>query len=55
MSGPGSFNEVQTEVTKVYAKCLLQDGIMFGPYLGEVCRGRMPTDLKYSWAVSRHV
>lgn len=38
---------------KVYAKCQLQQGVMFGPFVGEMCRGQMPTNLKYAWAVSR--
>lgn len=53
MSGPGSSSEGQMGEMKVYAKCNLQQGVMFGPYLGEVCRGQMPTNLKYAWAVSR--
>ncbi|KAL7404403.1 hypothetical protein ABVT39_014211 [Epinephelus coioides] len=48
ISGHGSSGEEQM---KVYAKCQLQKGVMFGPYLGEMCRGQMPTNLKYSWAI----
>ncbi|KAM7418528.1 hypothetical protein PAMA_015913 [Pampus argenteus] len=36
---------------KVYAKCHLKQGLMFGPYAGEVCRSQMPTNLKYAWAI----
>lgn len=53
MAGPGSFSEGQMGEMKVYAKCHLQQGVMFGPYLGEVCKGQMPANLKYAWAVSR--
>ncbi|XP_042340939.1 uncharacterized protein LOC121941961 isoform X2 [Plectropomus leopardus] len=48
MSGPGSSGE---EDMKVYAKCQLQKGVMFGPFLGELCRGQMPSNLKYAWAI----
>ncbi|XP_036964875.1 uncharacterized protein LOC119025416 isoform X3 [Acanthopagrus latus] len=51
MSVPGSSGEGQMGEMKVYAKCHLQQGVMFGPYLGEVCRGQMPTNLKYAWAI----
>ena len=40
---------------QVYAKCHLQQGVMFGPFVGEVSRGQMPANLKYAWAVSRLV
>lgn len=36
---------------KVYAKCHLQQGVMFGPFLGEVCKGQMPSNLKYAWVI----
>lgn len=52
MSGPGSSGEPMAEM-KVYAKCQLQQGAMFGPFVGEICRAQMPTNLKYAWAVSR--
>lgn len=55
MSVPGSSGDGQMGEMKVYAKCHLQQGVMFGPYLGEACRGQMPTNLKYAWAVSRLV
>lgn len=51
-SGPGSSSEGQMGEMKVYAKCHLQQGVMFGPFFGEVYRGQMPTNLKYAWAVS---
>nr|XP_040042446.1 uncharacterized protein LOC120825111 isoform X2 [Gasterosteus aculeatus aculeatus] len=51
MSGPGFSGEEQMGEMKVYAKCHLQQGTMFGPYVGEMCRGKMPTDLKYAWAI----
>ncbi|XP_035515490.1 uncharacterized protein LOC118326576 [Morone saxatilis] len=51
MSGSGSSGEEQMGEMKVYAKCHLQQGVMFGPFLGEVCRGQMPTNLRYSWAI----
>ncbi|XP_034399390.1 uncharacterized protein LOC117737487 isoform X2 [Cyclopterus lumpus] len=51
MSGPGSSGEEQMGEMKVFAKCHLQQGVMFGPYVGEVCRGQMPTNLKYAWAI----
>ncbi|XP_068445324.1 uncharacterized protein [Clinocottus analis] len=51
MSGPGFSGEEQMGEMKVYAKCHLQQGVMFGPYVGEVCRGEMPTNLKYAWAI----
>ncbi|CAJ1052952.1 uncharacterized protein LOC117815987 isoform X4 [Xyrichtys novacula] len=50
-SGPGSSVEEHKEELKVHARCHLQQGVMFGPYLGEVCRGQMPTNLKYAWAI----
>nr|XP_020451857.1 uncharacterized protein LOC109957941 [Monopterus albus] len=46
----GSSEEQMGEM-KVFAKCHLQQGVMFGPFVGEVCRGQMPTSLKYSWAI----
>ncbi|XP_031720659.1 uncharacterized protein LOC116392948 isoform X3 [Anarrhichthys ocellatus] len=51
MSGPGFSGEEQMGEMKVYAKCHLQQGVMFGPYVGEMCRGQMPTNLKYAWAI----
>lgn len=51
MSSPGFPGEGRGEM-KVYAKCQLQQGVMFGPYVGEVCKGQMPNNLKYAWAVS---
>ncbi|XP_060903324.1 uncharacterized protein LOC132980942 isoform X2 [Labrus mixtus] len=51
MSGPSSSGEEQSEEMKVYARCHLQQGVMFGPYVGEMCRGQMPTNLKYAWAI----
>ncbi|XP_034449332.1 uncharacterized protein LOC117766433 isoform X1 [Hippoglossus hippoglossus] len=51
MSGPGSSGEEPMGEVKVYAKCHLQQGVMFGPYIGEMCRGQMPNSLKYSWAI----
>lgn len=53
MSGPGSGGEEQMGEMKVYAKCHLQQGVMFGPFVGEMCKGQMPSNLKYAWAVSR--
>ncbi|XP_041839216.1 uncharacterized protein LOC121638472 isoform X2 [Melanotaenia boesemani] len=35
----------------VYAKCQLQQGVMFGPFVGEMCKGQMPNNLKYAWAI----
>ncbi|XP_037619345.1 uncharacterized protein LOC119484556 isoform X1 [Sebastes umbrosus] len=51
MSGPGSSGDEQMGEIKVYAKCHLQQGVMFGPFVGEVCRGQMPSNLKYAWAI----
>nr|XP_046259226.1 uncharacterized protein LOC124066656 isoform X2 [Scatophagus argus] len=51
MSGPGPSGEEQMGEMKVYAKCHLQQGVMFGPFLGELCRGQMPANLKYAWAI----
>ncbi|XP_041790448.1 uncharacterized protein LOC121604870 isoform X2 [Chelmon rostratus] len=51
ISGPGSSGEEQVDELKVYAKCHLQQGVMFGPFAGEVCKGQMPTNLKYVWAI----
>lgn len=51
--GPGSACEDQMKEIKVYAKCHLQKGVMFGPFVGEVGKGQMPTNLKYAWAVSK--
>uniref|UniRef100_A0A8C6SXB5 Uncharacterized protein n=1 Tax=Neogobius melanostomus TaxID=47308 RepID=A0A8C6SXB5_9GOBI len=36
---------------KVLARCHLQVGIMFGPYIGEMCKGHVPDNLKYAWAI----
>ncbi|KAI3352257.1 hypothetical protein L3Q82_005236 [Scortum barcoo] len=51
MSSPGSCSEEQMGEMKVYAKCHLQQGVMFGPFVGEVCKGQMPSNLKYAWAI----
>ncbi|XP_076001615.1 uncharacterized protein LOC142994688 [Genypterus blacodes] len=51
MSGPGSSSDRQMEVMKVYAKCHLQQRLMFGPFVGEECRGEMPADLRCAWAI----
>ncbi|XP_017287978.1 uncharacterized protein LOC108245514 isoform X2 [Kryptolebias marmoratus] len=50
LSRLGPSAEDQAEV-KVVAKCQLQQGVMFGPFLGEVCKGQMPNNLKYAWAI----
>ncbi|XP_037327391.2 uncharacterized protein LOC119217666 isoform X2 [Pungitius pungitius] len=47
----GFSGDEQMGEMKVYAKCHLQQGVMFGPYVGEMCREKMPTDLKYAWAI----
>ncbi|KAM9313651.1 E3 SUMO-protein ligase ZBED1-like [Pholidichthys leucotaenia] len=47
----GSSIDDQKGELKVFAKCHLQQGVMFGPYVGELCRGQMPANLKYSWAI----
>lgn len=54
MDDTGSFSEQHLGEIKVYAKGLLQPGVLFGPYLGDVCKDRVPAKLKYSWAVSTH-
>ncbi|XP_067354334.1 E3 SUMO-protein ligase ZBED1-like isoform X2 [Channa argus] len=51
MSGSGSSGGKQAGEKKVFAKCQLQQGIMFGPFVGEMCRGQMPANLKYAWAI----
>lgn len=51
MSASSPSEEEEGEELKVYAKCHLQQGVMFGPYVGEFCRGQMPANLKYAWAV----
>ncbi|KAM3623752.1 uncharacterized protein V6R79_015174 [Siganus canaliculatus] len=51
IAAPGSSNEEQKGEMKVYAKCHLQEGLLFGPFLGEVCKGQTPTNLKYAWAI----
>lgn len=55
MSGPGSSGKEQMGDMKVYARCHLQQGVLFGPFVGEICRGQMPSNLKYTWAVSTRV
>ncbi|XP_014885852.1 uncharacterized protein LOC106946190 isoform X1 [Poecilia latipinna] len=49
-SDGASSGEEQMEL-KVYAKCQLQQGVLFGPFLGEVCKGQMPSNLRYAWAI----
>uniref|UniRef100_A0A1A8BZ37 SET domain-containing protein n=1 Tax=Nothobranchius kadleci TaxID=1051664 RepID=A0A1A8BZ37_NOTKA len=49
-SSPGSLGEELGEM-RVYAKCQLQQGVMFGPFLGDVCKGQIPNNLKYAWAI----
>ncbi|XP_037546373.1 uncharacterized protein LOC119423034 [Nematolebias whitei] len=49
-SGPGPSVEDQGE-PKVLAKCQLQQGVMFGPFLGEMCKGQMPSNLRFAWAI----
>ncbi|XP_040892148.1 uncharacterized protein LOC121180630 [Toxotes jaculatrix] len=51
MPGPGSSSEEPIKEMKVYAKCHLQQGVMFGPFVGEVCKGQMPASFKYAWAI----
>lgn len=43
---------LQVEKMKVYAKCHLQQGVVFGPFVGEISK-QVPSNLKYVWAVSR--
>ncbi|XP_029950959.1 uncharacterized protein LOC115391013 [Salarias fasciatus] len=47
----GSSSEDQPADVKVFAKCLLQQGVMFGPFVGELCRGQTPSSLRYAWAI----
>ncbi|XP_061765028.1 uncharacterized protein LOC133557997 [Nerophis ophidion] len=47
----GSSGDVHIDQRKVYAKCHLQQGILFGPYVGEVTKAHMPSNLKYAWAI----
>lgn len=54
MDDDGSFSEHPLEEIKVYAKGLLEPGVLFGPYLGELCKERTPKQMKYAWAVSIH-
>ena len=54
ISDSGSSGEEHGE-KKVFAKCQLQQGVLFGPFVGEVCKGHMPNNLKYAWAVSRYI
>ncbi|KAM9857662.1 uncharacterized protein ACBR49_001273 [Aulostomus maculatus] len=49
--GSGSSGEERMGEMKVYAKCQLQQGVMFGPYVGDVSKAQMPTNLKYAWAI----
>ncbi|XP_053711457.1 uncharacterized protein LOC128753631 isoform X1 [Synchiropus splendidus] len=48
-AGPSCVEQMQE--IKVFAKCHLQQGVIFGPYIGEVCRTQMPSCLKYAWAI----
>lgn len=43
----------ETSVTdmKVVAKCHLHVGVMFGPFVGEMCKGHVPDNLKCAWAI----
>ncbi|XP_072240295.1 E3 SUMO-protein ligase ZBED1-like isoform X2 [Leuresthes tenuis] len=50
ISDSGSSGEEHGE-KKVFAKCQLQQGVLFGPFVGEVCKGHMPNNLKYAWAI----
>ncbi|XP_029931992.1 uncharacterized protein LOC115376433 isoform X2 [Myripristis murdjan] len=50
MPGPGSSSEEQMAVLKVYAKCHLQQGLMFGPFVGEMSRGQLQ-NFRYAWAI----
>ncbi|XP_029360102.1 uncharacterized protein LOC115044903 isoform X2 [Echeneis naucrates] len=50
-SSPPCLGGEQMGEMRVYAKCHLQQGVMFGPFVGEVCRGQMPANLKYAWAI----
>lgn len=54
VDGTGCVSEQLLEEIKVYGKRLLEPGVLFGPYLGEMCKERTPTQLKYAWAVSIH-
>ncbi|XP_071373631.1 E3 SUMO-protein ligase ZBED1-like isoform X1 [Centroberyx affinis] len=45
----GSSSEEQMGEIKVYAKCQLQQGLMFGPFVGEVSKGQ--ASLKHAWAI----
>ncbi|KAM4594197.1 E3 SUMO-protein ligase ZBED1-like isoform 1-T1 [Fundulus diaphanus] len=45
-----SSGEEQAEM-KVYAKCQLQQGVLFGPFLGELCKGQTLNKLRYAWAI----
>ncbi|XP_033827623.1 uncharacterized protein LOC117375436 [Periophthalmus magnuspinnatus] len=49
LSSPSS--ESYTRDMKVYARCQLQLGTMFGPYMGELSKGHLPDNLTYAWAI----
>lgn len=43
---------LQVKEMKVFAKRYLQQGVVFGPFVGEISR-QVPSNLEYVWAVSR--
>uniref|UniRef100_A0AAV2LII1 BED-type domain-containing protein n=1 Tax=Knipowitschia caucasica TaxID=637954 RepID=A0AAV2LII1_KNICA len=49
VSSPSS--ESPAREMKVIARCQLQIGTMFGPYVGEMCRGHVPDNLAHAWAI----
>ncbi|XP_015243699.1 PREDICTED: uncharacterized protein LOC107093257 isoform X1 [Cyprinodon variegatus] len=51
LSTDGSSTGEEQATIKVYAKCQLQQGVLFGPFLGEVCKGQLPSNLQYAWAI----
>ncbi|KAM4604202.1 E3 SUMO-protein ligase ZBED1-like isoform 2-T2 [Polymixia lowei] len=51
MAGQGFSSEERGKDLRVYANYHLQQGLIFGPFVGEVARGQLHTSLQYAWAI----
>ncbi|KAK0138728.1 hypothetical protein N1851_024737 [Merluccius polli] len=53
MAPPGVSSKEWMVEMGVYAKLHLQEGLLFGPFVGELVRGALRTSLTNAWIVSR--
>ncbi|KAG7270397.1 hypothetical protein CRUP_024717, partial [Coryphaenoides rupestris] len=54
-SHPGSSSKEWVVEMGVYAKLPLQEGLLFGPFVGELVRGALQTNLANAWILNHQI